>query len=85
MKRKITLNFGIIFILLAAPFSTAFASIGSSASYNLEIADITNSGATASSGSYSLSSGVVGDNFDGKSTSSSYNSCAGFVEEAYGD
>lgn len=61
-----------------------FAAVGTSATYQLEIADITNNGSADSSTTYSIDAGVVGDNFDGTSSSASYKLCAGYVEEAFG-
>ena len=86
MKINLTKKFSqlaltVIFALFF--FSTAcFAYMGSSAGYRLDIADITNSGSSGNSSNYGLSTGIVGDHQDGKSISTNYRLCAGFVEEA---
>jgi len=82
-KRAKTIIFGLYMgMLILAP--QTFAAVGSSASYQLDIADITNSGSADSSTSYSMDAGIVGDNFDGISSSTTYQLCAGYVEEAFG-
>lgn len=63
---------------------TALAAIGTSTSYILDSADMTNDGAIGSSASYNIT-GITGDNFDGESASTSYALCTGFVEETFGD
>lgn len=62
----------------------AFAAIGSSSGYSLEVADIVNQGTTGTSTNYGFT-GVMGDSFDSNSESTNYKVCAGFVEEALGD
>lgn len=74
----------IIVMLCSIVGQTAFAAIGSSSNYTLDIADITNSGSDSSSSSYDMT-GIVGDNFDGTSSSTSYSLCSGFAEEAFSD
>ncbi len=72
-------------VLLVAAAQTAQAAIGTSTNYSLEVADLTNSGATATSASYLLEAAITGDTADGESYSTSYTACAGLVEEAYSD
>jgi len=60
----------------------ALASMGSSANYTLEAADLTGVGTTGSSASYTMT-GITDENFE--ASSDSYNLCGGLPEELYGN
>lgn len=76
----------IFIVILFSVSQSALAAIGSSSSYILEIADINNSVTTGSSASYGLdgTTGIMGDTFDGQSSSENYNVCSGYIEESTG-
>ena len=83
MEKTKSLILAMVATVLMASGNAALAAIGSSASYSLDVADLTNAGSAASSGSYE-SLVIVGDSFDGESSSASYTLCAGFAEETGG-
>lgn len=84
MAGKLLFRIIIIAVFCLTFGQNAFGAIGTSPNYSLEIADITNQGTTGSSTSYGFT-GVLGDSFDSKSTSSGFKICSGFIEEALGD
>ncbi|MBU0667651.1 hypothetical protein KJ835_00855, partial [Patescibacteria group bacterium] len=71
----------VIFPLLFT--QTALAAVGTSSGYILDSADTTNGGHAGTSATYGLE-GISGDSFGGRSSSASYNLCAGFMEEIFG-
>jgi len=84
---KKSLPIVIFLVILLSVSQAALASIGSSSNYILEIADISNSVTTGSSASYGLdgTTGVMGDLFEGQSSSDNYSLCAGYIEESTGE
>lgn len=72
-------------IVLISTGQVAFAAIGTSANYTLDLGDITAGGGSSSSANYAVPVSVIGDSFDGKAASANYRICAGLVEEISGD
>lgn len=83
---KYSLPIVIFTIILFGVSQAALAAIGSSSNYVLEIADISNEASAGSSASYGLegTTGIMGDAFDGHSSSENYQVCAGYIEESTG-